>query len=128
MRTTNIKFGGKRYELKATWSAGEAIAAATGLDPLQIAQESQLAAEMQSRGIPYAARYAFSQDKILAIVMAGIEAGRDAEKIDEDGIKDGLMEIGLEPATEVAIEYLSLFIRPAPSKTPKGAEGAAREK
>jgi hypothetical protein len=123
MRTTNIKFGGKRYELKATWSAGEAIAAATGLDPLQIAQE-----EMQSRGIPYAARYAFSQDKILAIVMAGIEAGRDAEKIDEDGIKDGLMEIGLEPAAEVAIEYLSLFIRAAPSKTPKGAEGAAREK
>ena len=127
MRSTVIEILGQSHELRATWAAGEAIKVACGMDPLQIGQEAQMEAAMAERGLPYRGKFDLSMKSIYSIIACGMKAG--GSDLTADQIRDGIMEMGLEAATEKAFEFLTLFIKPksAEVKATDG-EGAPPEK
>lgn len=123
MRSTTLEIGKKRYELRATWGAGDQILKDCRMDPMRIAQEAQLADSFAARGLPYNPRFAFDMHSTFAIIRAGLDAG--ADDLDDDALREGLMEIGMQKAGEVAIEYLALFISAGPTEKGDGKKDAS---
>lgn len=118
MRSTTLEIGARKYELRATWAAGEAIEKDCRMDPMRIAQESQMAEAFAQRGLPYNARFHFDMRSTFAILRAGIKAG--ADDISDDDLKEGMLEIGMEAAGAAAIEFLSLYITNGPTEKGDG--------
>lgn len=122
-RTVSVKIGGKSRKLKATWDAGEQICENV-CDLYMISAELGKTALYAKLARPYKAEFSFTMRNVLEIMEIALDAsGHD---VDQDVLKDWVLEVGLTKAVLVAQEYLSLFYG-EPEEKPEADEPAETE-
>jgi hypothetical protein len=119
MRTIVRTIGGKEFTLTANFAASLRVAQEVA-DPMDIAREANLEAYFISQGIPYQPRWKFTIENLVRLLC--IATGADKEEMEERVFDEGFLE-----AKEIAVDYLTQIIGPAP-KADLSREESSSEK
>lgn len=109
MRSFTFEHDGEEHVMTATFAAAEEIAQKVA-DPLFMAREAAIEAQLAASGIAYQPKFMFSVANLPLIFAAGLKASGSVMKRDE--IKAMVFDMGLIEAKEIASRYIALIATP----------------
>lgn len=117
MREMTIEIGGRERTLAATFGASIQLADRVA-DPLMIAREAAVEAQMAHRGLTYDPKWKPTVSNVPAIIHIGLAAAGDDAKIED--VREWVFDIGFVEASAMAIDYVGLIVTPQPASLPEG--------
>lgn len=122
MRSFTFEHNGKEHTLVATFEAAEEIAQKVA-DPLFMAREAAIEAQMASSGLVYQPKFAFSVSNLPVIIGAGLKAA--GSQVTRDDLKAMIFDMGLIEAKDLASLYLAMIATPKSERPVKADAGDA---
>lgn len=119
MREMTVEIGGKERTLAATFQASIRIAQKVG-DPLMIAREAGIEAQMSEMGLTYTPKWLPSITNVPVILHEGLVAA--GAKVTLEDVQEWVFDKGFLEAKEAAIEYIALIVTPKPSAAAEAGE------
>lgn len=124
MREMTVSLAGQELELAATFKSSMEIAKKVG-DPLFIASEAALEAQLVGAGIPYSPKWRPTIENIPVILHIGQKAAGGSMTLEE--VQDLVFKAGFIEARDQAFSYLAMMTTThSEEMTAEGGDGSGK--